>query len=246
MEIERLSLRNFRNYTRLDLPFRSGATLLYGPNAAGKTSILEAIALVVIVVVLFLQTWRASIIPLLAVPVSVVGTFAVLHLLGFSINVVSLLALSLVAGVLVDDAIVVVENIHRRAQIDHLPLAQVIPRAVDEVGGPTILATFTVIAALLPMAFVSGLMGPYMAPIPINSSMGMLLSLAIAFIVTPWMARLWMKALPAGTHAGHTGLSARLADAGTQLLLSAAMALREGPRTARDQWRLHASLSHPF
>ena len=97
-------------------------------------------------------------------------------------------------GILVDDAIVVVENIHRHQQLNpHQPLAKIIPLAVDEVGNPTILATLTVISALLPMAFVTGLMGPYMAPIPINASMGMLLSLLIAFIVTPWLARLWLK-----------------------------------------------------
>ncbi|HWA39328.1 MAG TPA: efflux RND transporter permease subunit [Burkholderiales bacterium] len=107
---------------------------------------------------------------------------------GFTLNRVSLFALIFSIGILVDDAIVVVENIHRRAAFDHSPPLQGIPVAVDEVGGPTILATFTVIAALLPMAFVSGLMGPYMAPIPINASMGMLLSLVIAFVVTPWLA----------------------------------------------------------
>jgi multidrug efflux pump subunit AcrB len=107
---------------------------------------------------------------------------------GFTLNRVSLFALIFSIGILVDDAIVVVENIHRRSSIDHDAPVDMIPRAVDEVGGPTILATLTVIAALLPMAFVSGLMGPYMAPIPINSSMGMLLSLAIAFVVTPWLA----------------------------------------------------------
>jgi multidrug efflux pump subunit AcrB len=129
---------------------------------------------------------------------------------GFTLNRVSLFALIFSIGILVDDAIVVVENIHRRAQIDHLPLAQVIPRAVDEVGGPTILATFTVIAALLPMAFVSGLMGPYMAPIPINSSLGMLLSLAIAFVITPWMA---LRLLPAAHDTPTSGdrLATRLA-----------------------------------
>ncbi len=121
---------------------------------------------------------------------------------GFTLNRVSLFALIFSIGILVDDAIVVVENIHRRALIDHLPLAQIIPRAVDEVGGPTILATFTVIAALLPMAFVTGLMGPYMAPIPINSSMGMLLSLAIAFVITPWMA---LRLLPAAHSAPSSG-----------------------------------------
>ncbi len=130
---------------------------------------------------------------------------------GFTLNRVSLFALIFSIGILVDDAIVVVENIHRHMALHpHKTLAELIPGAVDEVGGPTILATLTVIAALLPMAFVSGLMGPYMSPIPINASMGMLLSLGIAFIVTPWLSRLWMK------HAGHgsddvpKGLSAKI------------------------------------
>ncbi len=134
---------------------------------------------------------------------------------GFTLNRVSLFALIFSIGILVDDAIVVVENIHRHQQLEPgKTLAEIIPGAVDEVGGPTILATLTVIAALLPMAFVSGLMGPYMSPIPINASMGMLLSLAIAFVVTPWLARLWMKTSPASGHAAAPGashgLSARL------------------------------------
>ncbi len=132
---------------------------------------------------------------------------------GFTLNRVSLFALIFSIGILVDDAIVVVENIHRHQQLfPGKTLVQIIPGAVDEVGGPTILATLTVIAALLPMAFVSGLMGPYMSPIPINASMGMLLSLAIAFIVTPWMARAWMKASH-GAHepTGPSGIAGRLA-----------------------------------
>lgn len=133
---------------------------------------------------------------------------------GFTLNRVSLFALIFSIGILVDDAIVVVENIHRhQALFPEKTLAQLIPGAVDEVGGPTILATLTVIAALLPMAFVSGLMGPYMSPIPINASMGMLLSLAIAFVVTPWLARLWMKE---GHHAGD-GLAAKLSPAFTRI-----------------------------
>ena len=107
---------------------------------------------------------------------------------GFTLNRVSLFALIFSIGILVDDAIVVVENIHRRrALATHQSLSEIIPEAVDEVGSPTILATLTVIAALLPMAFVSGLMGPYMSPIPINASMGMLISLAVAFVITPWL-----------------------------------------------------------
>ncbi len=117
---------------------------------------------------------------------------------GFTLNRVSLFALIFSIGILVDDAIVVVENIHRRRELSpHQALSEVIPEAVDEVGSPTILATFTVIAALLPMAFVSGLMGPYMSPIPINASMGMLISLIVAFVITPWLALKF-----AGTHHG--------------------------------------------
>jgi multidrug efflux pump subunit AcrB len=133
---------------------------------------------------------------------AIVGTAVILTLTvtlfaswawGFTLNRVSLFALIFSIGILVDDAIVVVENIHRhRALHPHTPLVQIIPTAVDEVGAPTILATLTVIASLLPMAFVSGLMGPYMSPIPINASMGMLLSLAVAFVVTPWLARIWL------------------------------------------------------
>jgi multidrug efflux pump subunit AcrB len=123
---------------------------------------------------------------------------------GFTLNRVSLFALIFSIGILVDDAIVVVENIHRHQQLHPgMPLREIIPAAVDEVGGPTILATLTVIAALLPMAFVSGLMGPYMSPIPINSSLGMAISLGIAFTVTPWLALKLMKDHSAA-HAGHT------------------------------------------
>jgi len=120
---------------------------------------------------------------------------------GFTLTRVSLFALIFSIGILVDDAIVVVENAHRHMHISGLPLFRSIPLAVDEVGGPTILATFTVIAALLPMAFVSGLMGPYMAPIPINASMGMLISLFVAFVFTPW---LFYRAFSSQDHAHGT------------------------------------------
>ena len=137
---------------------------------------------------------REALIVCVAVGLTLSATLFASWAWGFTLNRVSLFALIFSIGILVDDAIVVVENIHRHQQLyPGKPLAQIIPGAVDEVGGPTILATLTVIAALLPMAFVSGLMGPYMAPIPINASMGMLISLAIAFVVTPWLARLWMK-----------------------------------------------------
>ena len=137
---------------------------------------------------------REAVIVGVAVMLTLAATLFASWAWGFTLNRVSLFALIFSIGILVDDAIVVVENIHRHREIHPgEPLLKLIPYAVDEVGGPTILATLTVIAALLPMAFVSGLMGPYMSPIPINSSLGMALSLAIAFSVTPWLARRWMK-----------------------------------------------------
>jgi multidrug efflux pump subunit AcrB len=147
---------------------------------------------------------------------------------GFTLNRVSLFALIFSIGILVDDAIVVVENIHRTAASGGRSLIDTIPGAVDEVGGPTILATLTVIAALLPMAFVSGLMGPYMSPIPINASMGMLISLAIAFVVTPWLA---LHLLPAHAPAPHA-VPARL-HALAERLLTPFLSGRSGARARR-------------
>jgi len=160
---------------------------------------------------------------------------------GFTLNRVSLFALIFSIGILVDDAIVVVENIHRRAQIDHAPPTQMIPRAVDEVGGPTILATLTVIAALLPMAFVTGLMGPYMSPIPINASMGMLLSLAIAFVVTPWLALRLLHRHRAGAHAAPS--SADRLGAWLARFFSRAMTpFLRGDGGRRNRWLMAAGI----
>ena len=143
----------------------------------------------VVALVFFALGRREALIVGVAVTLTLAATLFASWAWGFTLNRVSLFALIFSIGILVDDAIVVVENIHRwQGLYPGKPLLEIIPPAVDEVGGPTILATLTVIAALLPMAFVSGLMGPYMSPIPINSSMGMALSLAIAFVVTPWLA----------------------------------------------------------
>ncbi|QOW22633.1 efflux RND transporter permease subunit [Novilysobacter avium] len=147
----------------------------------------------VVLLILFVLGWREALVVGSAVVLTLALTLFASWAMGFTLNRVSLFALIFSIGILVDDAIVVVENIHRHMALpgaDGKPrtLFQAIPPAVDEVGGPTILATFTVIAALMPMAFVSGLMGPYMRPIPINASVGMFLSLAIALIVTPWLS----------------------------------------------------------
>jgi multidrug efflux pump subunit AcrB len=144
----------------------------------------------VVVLVFFAIGYREAFIVGMAVVITLAITLFASWAWGFTLNRVSLFALIFSIGILVDDAIVVVENIHRHMQLGGRKLLEAIPLAVDEVGGPTILATFTVIAALLPMAFVTGLMGPYMSPIPINASIGMVISLAVAFIVTPWMSNL--------------------------------------------------------
>ncbi|MFC3533788.1 efflux RND transporter permease subunit [Vogesella facilis] len=183
----------------------------YGATANDKAQKLIqklafATASVVALVMLALGRREAAIVGV-AVILTLTATLFASWAWGFTLNRVSLFALIFSIGILVDDAIVVVENIHRHRQLHPAAsLGELIPRAVDEVGGPTILATLTVIAALLPMAFVSGLMGPYMSPIPINASMGMLISLAIAFILTPWLARRWL----ATTHQPHHGLAAKL------------------------------------
>ncbi|MBL8434684.1 MAG: efflux RND transporter permease subunit [Zoogloea sp.] len=157
----------------------------------------------VVLLVFFALGKREAVIVGAAVTLTLAATLFASWAWGFTLNRVSLFALIFSIGILVDDAIVVVENIHRWHLLEpDKPLWQLIPRAVDEVGGPTILATFTVIAALLPMAFVSGLMGPYMSPIPINSSMGMFISLAVAFVVTPWLAGKLMTGQAHGS-AGH-------------------------------------------
>ena len=165
----------------------------YGTTANDKAKkliekLLFATASVVLLVV-FAMGRREAVVVGVAVIITLAATLFASWAWGFTLNRVSLFALIFSIGILVDDAIVVVENIHRRQQLHGGRIDDLIPRAVDEVGGPTILATFTVIAALLPMAFVSGLMGPYMGPIPINSSLGMLISLLIALVFTPWLSR---------------------------------------------------------
>lgn len=163
----------------------------YGATAEDKaqTLIKKLIFATLSVVALVLLTLgkREALVVGAAVIVTLAITLFASWAWGFTLNRVSLFALIFSIGILVDDAIVVVENIHRHQQMGGKSLLQAIPAAVDEVGGPTILATFTVIAALLPMAFVTGLMGPYMRPIPINASTGMLISLAVAFMFTPWL-----------------------------------------------------------
>lgn len=173
----------------------------YGSTAADKSNeliehLLLATLSVSVLIALFMGI-RASLVVATAIPVTLALTLAIYYFMGYTLNRVTLFALIFSIGILVDDAIVVVENIERHLK-ENLKdgIVKATIRAVNEVGNPTILATFTVIAAILPMAFVRGLMGPYMKPIPVGASFAMILSLFVAFIVTPWAAVKLLKASP--------------------------------------------------
>jgi len=167
----------------------------YGDTAKAKSDeLLEHLLLATISVTLlvaFFLGWRESGVVLLAIPVTLALTMSIFYFLGYTINRVTLFALIFSIGILVDDAIVVVENMVRHFRLpenQNRSCSDVTVEAVAEVGNPTILATFAVIAAVLPMAFVRGLMGPYMRPIPVGASAAMLFSLMVAFVVSPWAA----------------------------------------------------------
>ncbi len=233
------SLRN----TVIPANIESTVTRNYGQTAAEKANkLIQKLAFAtgsVILLVGLALGRREAVIVGAAVILTLMATLFASWAWGFTLTRVSLFALIFSIGILVDDAIVVVENIHRHQQLSpHATLREIIPLAVDEVGGPTILATLTVIAALLPMAFVTGLMGPYMSPIPINSSLGMAISLAIAFTVTPWLALKLMKS-HGPDHGGHGqqagGLGGKLQNLFARILTPLL-------GSARQRWLLLAGI----
>ena len=177
----------------------------YGETAAEKSNelllhMMIAVISVPILIWLILGFREAGVVAV-AIPVTLALTLVVFLLYGYTLNRITLFALIFSIGILVDDAIVVIENIvrHRRMpQNRNRPFVDVAVEAVDEVGNPTILATFTVIAAILPMAMVRGLMGPYMRPIPIGASAAMIFSLLVAFVITPWAAMRLLQAAQSG------------------------------------------------
>jgi len=186
----------------------------YGATASEKSNELllhMGIAVFgVALLILFFLGWRESLVVLLAIPVTLGFTLLVFYLYGYTLNRITLFALIFSIGILVDDAIVVVENIVRHLRLPSArgrSLQEIAVEAVSEVGNPTVLATWAVIAAVLPMAFVGGLMGPYMRPIPIGASAAMLFSLVVAFTVTPWASlRVLRRHFPAdGSVAGGHG-----------------------------------------
>ena len=190
----------------------------YGETAQEKANeLLWHLGIAIVAVVVFLGMAlgpRPAFVVSIAIPLTLALTLFTSMLIGYTINRVTLFALIFSIGILVDDAIVVVENIYRHLILRRRSHNDATLHAVDEVGNPTILATFTVIAALLPMAFVSGLMGPYMRPIPINASIAMFFSLLVAFVVIPWFCRTCYR--PGGAVKGvdhdedDSGLTARL------------------------------------
>ncbi len=194
------TLLNRVNTFKKDLPQDVELTVIrdYGATAGEKSNeLIEHLIIATVSVALLIALamgWRAALVVAIAIPVTLALTLAIYYFMGYTLNRVTLFALIFSIGILVDDAIVVVENIERYLKTyKNLSILQATLRAVSEVGNPTILATFTVIGAILPMAFVRGLMGPYMKPIPVGASLAMILSLFVAFIVTPWASVLLLK-----------------------------------------------------
>jgi len=164
----------------------------YGKSASNKVAellfhLLVAIGAVTLIVSLAMG-WRGGLVVFLSVPISFALTLFVYYFFGYTLNRITLFALIFVTGIVVDDSIIVAENMERHFKMKRLPKLQAAINAINEVGNPTILATLTVIAAVLPMAFVSGLMGPYMSPMPIGASMAMTFSLIVALVITPYLA----------------------------------------------------------
>lgn len=169
----------------------------YGETASHKVSeLLFHLSIAIIVVTLFVMIamgWRGGLVVFLSVPVTFALTLFAYYFLGYTLNRITLFALVFVTGIVVDDSIVIAENMHRHFKMKKLPPLQAALYAINEVGNPTILATLTVIAAVLPMAFVSGMMGPYMSPMPIGASIAMIFSLLIALTLTPYFGYLFLR-----------------------------------------------------
>ncbi len=164
----------------------------YGETASEKVSellmhLLGAIIAVTIVVMLAMG-WRGGLVVFISVPITFALTMFSYYFLDYTLNRITLFALVFVTGIVVDDSIIIAENMHRHFKMKQLPFFQAALKSIDEVGNPTILATFTVIAAVIPMVFVSGMMGPYMSPMPIGASIAMIFSLLVALMITPWLA----------------------------------------------------------
>lgn len=177
----------------------------YGETASEKVSeLLLHLLVAVIAVTLFVMLamgWRGGLVVFLSVPVTFALTLFSYYFLDYTLNRITLFALVFITGIVVDDSIIIAENMHRHFGMKRLPFLKAAIFAINEVGNPTILATFTVIAAVLPMAFVSGMMGPYMSPMPIGASIAMMLSLVVALTLTPYLGYIFLRGK--SDHDGH-------------------------------------------
>jgi multidrug efflux pump subunit AcrB len=169
----------------------------YGQTASDKVSeLLLHLFVAIIAVTLFVMLamgWRGGLVIFLSVPVTFALTLFAYYFMDYTLNRITLFALVFVTGIVVDDSIIIAENMHRHFRLKRLPFIQAAIYAINEVGNPTILATFTVIAAVLPMAFVSGMMGPYMSPMPIGASIAMIFSLLVALTLTPYLGYIFLR-----------------------------------------------------
>lgn len=169
----------------------------YGETASDKVSeLLFHLFISIVVVTLFVMLamgWRGGLVVFLSVPVTFALTLFSYYFMDYTLNRITLFALVFITGIVVDDSIIIAENMHRHFKMRKLPPLQAAIYAINEVGNPTILATFTVVAAVLPMAFVSGMMGPYMSPMPIGASIAMMLSLIVALTLTPYLGYIFLR-----------------------------------------------------
>ncbi|MCF6308499.1 MAG: efflux RND transporter permease subunit [Flavobacteriaceae bacterium] len=169
----------------------------YGETASQKVSelLIHLFGSIIAVtfVVMLAMGWRGGLVVFLSVPITFALTLLSYYLMDYTLNRITLFALVFVTGIVVDDSIIIAENMHRHFKMKRLPFKQAALYAINEVGNPTILATFTVIASVLPMAFVSGMMGPYMAPMPIGASIAMILSLFVALTITPYLGFIFLR-----------------------------------------------------
>ena len=190
-KVEQLKVNVIPNDVKVEV------TRNYGETASHKVNellfhLFVAIVAVTVLVMLAMG-WRGGLVVFLSVPLTFALTLFAYYMLGYTLNRITLFALVFVVGIVVDDSIIIAENMHRHFKMKRLPFKQAAIYAINEVGNPTILATFTVIAAILPMAFVSGMMGPYMSPMPIGASIAMLLSLFVALTITPYLGYRLLK-----------------------------------------------------
>ncbi len=169
----------------------------YGETASDKVSeLLLHLFIAIVVVTLFVMLamgWRGGLVVFLSVPVTFALTLFSYYFMDYTLNRITLFALVFITGIVVDDSIIIAENMHRHFKMKKLPPLQAALYAINEVGNPTILATLTVVAAVLPMAFVSGMMGPYMSPMPIGASIAMMLSLIVALTLTPYLGYIFLR-----------------------------------------------------